>query len=147
GIDGMKVSELHAHFAQYFSRITKKLLDGSYKPQAVRKVQIPKPNGKMRVLGIPVARDRVIQQAIRQVIEPGIDRTFSNHSHGFRPHRSTGTALKQCAAYYEEGYKIAVDCDLKQCFDMLNHDKLMYLFERHVQDKSISTFIRRSLQV
>ncbi|PKW55127.1 group II intron reverse transcriptase/maturase, partial [Staphylococcus pseudintermedius] len=63
------------------------------------------------------------------------------------PHRSTGTALKQCAAYYEEGYKIAVDCDLKQCFDMLNHDKLMYLFERHVQDKSISTFIRRSLQV
>ncbi|EOD4289792.1 group II intron reverse transcriptase/maturase, partial [Staphylococcus pseudintermedius] len=147
GIDGMKVSELHAHFAQYFSRITKKLLDGSYQPQAVRKVQIPKPNGKMRVLGIPVARDRVIQQAIRQVIEPGIDRTFSNHSHGFRPHRSTGTALKQCAAYYEEGYKIAVDCDLKQCFDMLNHDKLMYLFERHVQDKSISTFIRRSLQV
>ncbi|EGQ3410179.1 group II intron reverse transcriptase/maturase, partial [Staphylococcus pseudintermedius] len=147
GIDGMKVSELHAHFAQYFSRITKKLLDGSYKPQAVRKVQIPKPNGKMRVLGIPVARDRVIQQAIRQVIEPSIDRTFSNHSHGFRPHRSTGTALKQCAAYYEEGYKIAVDCDLKQCFDMLNHDKLMYLFERHVQDKSISTFIRRSLQV
>nr|WP_247645576.1 reverse transcriptase domain-containing protein [Staphylococcus pseudintermedius] len=143
----MKVSELHAHFAQYFSRITKKLLDGSYQPQAVRKVQIPKPNGKMRVLGIPVARDRVIQQAIRQVIEPGIDRTFSNHSHGFRPHRSTGTALKQCAAYYEEGYKIAVDCDLKQCFDMLNHDKLMYLFERHVQDKSISTFIRRSLQV
>lgn len=101
----------------------------------------------MRTLGIPVARDRVIQQAIRQVIEPGIDRTFSNHSHGFRPHRSTGTALKQCAAYYEEGYKIAVDCDLKQCFDMLNHDKLMYLFERHVQDKSISTFIRRSLQV
>ncbi|WP_420916017.1 reverse transcriptase domain-containing protein [Staphylococcus pseudintermedius] len=84
------------------------------------------------MLGIPVARDRVIQQAIRQVIEPGIDRTFSNHSHGFRPHRSTGTALKQCAAYYE-GYKIAVDCDLKQCFDMLNHDKLMYLFERHVQ--------------
>ncbi|HAR6591554.1 TPA: group II intron reverse transcriptase/maturase [Staphylococcus pseudintermedius] len=147
GIDGMKVSELHAHFAQYFSRITKKLLDGSYKPQAVRKVQIPKPNGKMRVLGIPVARDRVIQQAIRQVIEPSIDRTFSNHSHGFRSHRSTGTALKQCAAYYEEGYKIAVDCDLKQCFDMLNHDKLMYLFERHVQDKSISTFIRRSLQV
>nr|WP_238989558.1 reverse transcriptase domain-containing protein [Staphylococcus sp. MI 10-1553] len=89
----------------------------------------------------------MIQQAIRQVIEPGIDRTFSNHSHGFRPHRSTGTALKQCAAYYEEGYKIAVDCDLKQCFDMLNHDKLMYLFERHVQDKSISKFIRRSLQV
>nr|WP_265477404.1 reverse transcriptase domain-containing protein [Staphylococcus pseudintermedius] len=103
------------------------------------------PNQMGKCLCIPVARDRVIQQAIRQVIEPGIDRTFSNHSHGFRPHRSTGTALKIGRA--SEGYKIAVDCDLKQCFDMLNHDKLMYLFERHVQDKSISTFIRRSLQV
>ncbi|WP_265477313.1 reverse transcriptase domain-containing protein [Staphylococcus pseudintermedius] len=106
------------------------------------KFKFPNQMGKC-VLGIPVARDRVIQQAIRQVIEPGIDRTFSNHSHGFRPlHYS-----RDCTAYYEEGYKIAVDCDLKQCFDMLNHDKLMYLFERHVQDKSISTFIRRSLQV
>lgn len=147
GIDGMKVSELNGHFAQYFSQIRKKLLDGTYKPQAVRKVEIPKPNGKKRVLGIPVARDRVIQQAIKQVIELKIDRTFSKHSHGFRPNRSTGTALKQCATYYEEGYSVAVDCDLKQCFDMLNHDKLMYLFERHVQDKAISKFIRRSLQV
>ncbi|REH75336.1 group II intron reverse transcriptase/maturase [Staphylococcus felis] len=147
GIDGMKVSELNGHFAQYFPQIRKKLLDGTYKPQAVRKVEIPKPNGKKRVLGIPVARDRVIQQAIKQVIEPSIDRTFSNHSHGFRPNCSTGTALKECATYYEDGYSVAVDCDLKQCFDMLNHDKLMYLFERHVQDKAISKFIRRSLQV
>ncbi|REI25256.1 group II intron reverse transcriptase/maturase, partial [Staphylococcus felis] len=138
---------LRAHFAQYFSQITKKLLEGTYQPQAVRKLQIPKPNGKLRVLGIPVARDSVIQHAIKQVIEPSIDRTFSNHSHGFGPNRSTGTAIKQCAIDYEEGYKIAVDCDLKQCFDMLNQDKLMYLFQRHVQDKSISTFIRRSLQV
>ncbi|PXA08307.1 group II intron reverse transcriptase/maturase, partial [Staphylococcus pseudintermedius] len=83
GIDGMKVSELHAHFAQYFSQITKKLLDGSYKPQAVRKVQILKPNGKIRVLGIHVARGIVIQQAIRQVVEPGLDSTYSNDSHGF----------------------------------------------------------------
>nr|WP_231910042.1 group II intron reverse transcriptase/maturase [Staphylococcus simiae] len=147
GIDGMKVSELPAHFAQYFPQIKQKLLDGTYKPQAVRKVEIPKSNGKKRVLGIPVARDRVIQQAIKQVIEPSIDRTFSKHSHGFRPNHSTGTALKACATYYEEGYKVAVDCDLKQCFDKLNHDKLMYLFERHISDKAVSTFIRRSLQV
>ncbi|QSY55026.1 group II intron reverse transcriptase/maturase [Staphylococcus simiae] len=147
GIDGMRVSELTSHFAKYFPQIKQKLLDGTYKPQAVRKVEIPKSNGKKRVLGIPVARDRVIQQAIKQVIEPSIDRTFSKHSHGFRPNRSTGTALKECATYYEEGYLVAVDCDLKQCFDMLNHDKLMYLFERHVQDKAISKFIRRSLQV
>lgn len=91
----------------------------------------------MRALGIPVVIGRVIQQ----VVGP----TFSNHSHSFRPNRKT--ALKQCAAYYEEGYKISVDCDLKQCFDMLNHDKHMYFFEDHVQDKSISTFILRSLQV
>ncbi|MDE9798579.1 reverse transcriptase domain-containing protein [Staphylococcus delphini] len=93
----------------------------------------------MRALGIPVVIGRVIQQ----VVGP----TFSNHSHSFRPNRNIGTALKQCAAYYEEGYKIAVACDLKQCFDMLNHDKHMYFFEGHVQDKSISTFILRSLQV
>lgn len=147
GIDGMKVESIRGHFAEYFPHISRKLLDGTYKPQAVKKVEIPKSNGKTRTLGIPVVRDRVIQQAIRQVIEPNIDRTFSDKSFGFRPNRSTTMALKQCAKYYEGGYKYAVDCDLKQCFDMLNHDKMMYLFERHVQDKSISKFIRRSLQV
>lgn len=147
GIDGMKVSEIQGHFAQYFPKIKQKLLEGTYKPQAVKKVEIPKANGKKRVLGIPVVRDRVIQQAIKQVIEPSIDRTFSKHSHGFRPNRSTGTALKECASYYEAGYTIAVDCDLKQCFDNINHDKLMYLFERHIKDKAVSTFIRRRLQV
>lgn len=147
GIDGMKVSSLRGHFAQYGKAIKRKLLAGTYKPQAVRKVSIPKSNGKQRILGIPVARDRVIQQAIKQVIERDINETFSEFSHGFRPQRGTNTALKQCAKFYESGYKYAVDCDLKQCFDMLNHDKLMYLFERHVQDKAILKFIRRSLQV
>lgn len=147
GIDGMKVSEVLSHFKKYFPQIKQKLLKGTYKPQAVRKVEIPKSNGKKRTLGIPVVRDRVIQQAIKQVIEPSIDRTFSKHSHGFRPNHSTGTALKECASYYEAGYKVVVDCDLKQCFDNLNHDKLMYLLERHVKDKVILKFIRRSLQV
>lgn len=146
GIDGMTVRELNSHFREYYTQIRGKLLNGTYKPQAVKKVSIPKSNGKKRVLGIPVARDRVIQQAIKQVIEPIINRQFSNHSHGFRPNRSTGTALKQCIQYYEEGYHTVVDCDLKQCFDTLNHDKLMYLFERFIQDKAISKFIRKSLQ-
>ncbi|WP_257571580.1 reverse transcriptase domain-containing protein, partial [Tetragenococcus halophilus] len=75
-------------------------------------------------MGIPCARDRVVQQAIRQVIEPIIDPYFLPQSHGFRPNKGTHTALKQCVAYYEEGYKVVVDCDLKQCFDTLNHDKL-----------------------
>lgn len=147
GIDGMRVDSLRSHFAQYGEAIRRKLLAGTYKPQAVRKVAIPKSNGKQRILGIPVARDRVIQQAIKQIIESRIDKTFSEFSHGFRPKKGTKTALKQCVKFYESGYRYAVDCDLKQCFDMLNHDKLMYLFERHVQDKAISKFIRRSLQV
>lgn len=146
GIDGMKVKELNAHFREFYPQIKEKLLNGTYEPQAVKKVAIPKPNGKKRILGIPVARDRVIQQAIKQVIEPTINRQFSKHSHGFRPNHSTGTALKQCIQYYEEGYHTVVDCDLKQCFDTLNHDKLMYLFERFIQDKAISKFIRKSLQ-
>nr|WP_247645571.1 hypothetical protein [Staphylococcus pseudintermedius] len=114
----MKVSELHAHFAQYFSRITKNCLMVHINLKQFEKFKFPNQMGKC-VLGIPVARDRVIQQAIRQVIEPGIDRTFSNHISDLivaqEQHLSN-------AAYYEEGYKIAVDCDLKQCFDMLNHD-------------------------
>ena len=102
GIDGMKVSEIQGHFAQYFPKIKQNCLKVHINLKQLRKLKFPKQMGK-RVLGIPVVRDRVIQQAIKQVIEPSIDRTFSKHSHGFRPNRSTGTALKECASYYEAG--------------------------------------------
>lgn len=146
GVDGMTVTEVAAHIVKYYVPIKKKLLNGTYKPQPVKRKEIAKEDGGVRRLGIPTVRDRVIQQAIRQVIEPRIDPYFVPNSHGFRPDHSTHTALKQCAAYYEAGYKVAVDCDLKQCFDTLNHDKLMYHFEQFVPDKAIQTFIRKSLR-
>ncbi|QCT75842.1 transcription elongation factor GreAB [Macrococcoides canis] len=147
GVDGMTVDELYSHFSTYREQIKLKLLDGSYEPMPVKQVEIPKANGKIRILGIPVVKDRVIQQAIKQIIEPIIDKHFSKHSHGFRPRKSTHTAIKECIEYYEQGYKIVVDCDLKQCFDTFNHDKLMYLFERFIDDKAISAFIRKSLRI
>jgi len=146
GIDGMTVFEVEHHIVQYYAPLKEKLLNGTYKPQPVKRVDIPKSDGGTRQLGIPTARDRVIQQAIRQVIEPMIDPQFTAHSHGFRPGRSTHTALKQCVRYYEAGYKVVVDCDLKRCFDTLNHDKMMYHFEQFVPDKAICTFIRKSLK-
>lgn len=146
GADGMTVDDIEAHIWKYYPHLKRKLLDGTYKPHPVERVEIPKPNGDIRKLGIPVVRDRVIQQAIRQVVEPIIDKHFLPNSHGFRPNKGTKTALKQCVSYYEEGYRVAVDCDLKQCFDTLNHDKLMYYFEQYIQDKAILKFIRKSLQ-
>ena len=145
GIDNMSVAEIEEHIYKYYVPLRNKLLDGTYKPQPVKRVEIPKPNGQVRKLGIPVVRDRVIQQAIRQVIEPLIDPHFMENSHGFRPGKGTHSALKQCVKYYEEGYKFVVDCDLKECFDKLNHDKLIHYLEQFIQDKMIIKIIRKFL--
>lgn len=145
GIDGMTVWEVEEHIETVYLPLRQKLLDGTYKPLPVKRVEIPKPNGDKRQLGIPCARDRVVQQAIRQVIEPIIDPQFLPQSHGFRPNKGTHSALKQCVSYYNEGYKVVVDCDLKQCFDTLNHDKLMYHLEQFIQDKAILKVIRKFL--
>ncbi|WP_258038943.1 reverse transcriptase domain-containing protein, partial [Tetragenococcus halophilus] len=143
--DGMDVDEVEAHIEKWYEPLRKKLLQGTYQPQPVKQVEIPKSNGDKRKLGIPCARDRVVQQAIRQVIEPIIDPHFLPQSHGFRLNKGTHTALKQCVAYYKEGYRVVVDCDLKQCFDTLNHDKLMYHLEQFIQDKAILKVIRKFL--
>lgn len=145
GIDGMTVLEIEEHINEYYIPLRNKLLDGTYKPQPVKRVEIPKPNGSKRKLGIPCVRDRVVQQAIRQVIEPIIDPHFMENSHGFRTGKSTHSALKQCVQYYEEGYRVVVDCDLKQCFDTLNHDKLIYYLEQYIQDKMVIKIIRKFL--
>ena len=145
GIDGMTVFEIEEHINEYYIPLRNKLLNGTYKPQPVKRVEIPKPNGEKRKLGIPCVRDRVVQQAIRQVIEPIIDPHFMENSHGFRPGKGTHSALKQCVNYYEEGYRVVVDCDLKQCFDTLNHDKLIYYLEQYIHDKTIIKIIRKFL--
>lgn len=145
GIDGMTVFEIEEHIQEFYIPLRNKLLDGSYKPQPVKRVEIPKPNGEKRKLGIPCVRDRVIQQAIRQVIEPMIDPHFMENSHGFRPGKGTHSALKQCVNYYEQGYRVVVDCDLKQCFDTLNHDKLIYYLEQYIQNKTLIKIIRKFL--
>ena len=145
GIDGMTVFEIEEHIQEFYIPLRNKLLDGSYKPQPVKRVEIPKPNGDKRKLGIPCVRDRVVQQAIRQVIEPMIDPHFMENSHGFRPGKGTHSALKQCVNYYEQGYRVVVDCDLKQCFDTLNHDKLIYYLEQYIQNKILIKIIRKFL--
>ncbi|WP_225744262.1 group II intron reverse transcriptase/maturase [Marinilactibacillus sp. Marseille-P9653] len=145
GIDGMTVWEVEEHIEEIYLPLRQKLLNGTYKPQPVKRVEIPKPNGDKRKLGIPCVRDRVVQKAIKQVIEPLIDPHFLPQSHGFRPNKGTHTALKQCVDYYEEGYKFVVDCDLKQCFDTLSHDKLMYHLETFIQDTAILKVVRKFL--
>lgn len=146
GVDGMTVEEVESHIFHYYVPLCKKLFEGTDRPQPVKRVEIPKPNGGVRKLGIPVVRDRVIQQAIKQVIEPTIDGTFSPYSYGFRPKRDAHQARKQCAKYYEAGYRYVVDCDLKQYFDTINHDKMMSLLKQHIVDKSILRLINRFLQ-
>lgn len=149
GIDGITVFEIDEHMAKYQKAIIAKLLDGTYEPQPVKRVSIPKENGSMRNLGIPVVRDRVVQQAILQIIEPLIDPHFSKYSFGFRKGRSAHDAIKQAEKYIEDGYKTIVDCDLKNYFDMVNHQKLMVYLREFIQDeivlKLIWSFLRSGI--
>lgn len=145
GVDGMTVWEIEEHILNYYQPLRQKLLNGTYRPQPVKRVEIPKSNGTKRQLGIPCVRDRVVQQAIKQIIEPLIDPHFLPQSHGFRPGKGTQTALKQCVTYYEEGYRVVVDCDLKEYFDTISHDKLMYHLEQFVSDKVVLKIIRKFL--
>lgn len=123
GIDGITVDQLKGHMVKYFQPLKRKLKEGTYKPQPVKRVAIPKPDGSKRFLGIPTVLDRVVQQAILQVIEPIIDPKFSEHSFGFRKGRNAHQAIKLAEQYYEEGYRVVVDCDLKSYFDTIHHQR------------------------
>src|SRR5664280_3070259 len=145
GIDGMTVGELPGYLKQHWPAIREQLLSGSYKPQPVRRVEIPKPDGGMRKLGIPTVLDRFIQQAVMQVLQRGWDRTFSDHSYGFRPGRSAQQAVAQAQQYIAEGYGWCVDLDLEKFFDRVNHDKLMGQIAKRVEDKRLLKLIRAFL--
>lgn len=147
GVDGMTVADLRGWIADNRERLIASLLDGSYRPQPVRGVEIPKAGGKgMRQLGIPTVVDRLVQQAILQVLEPSLDPGFSGSSYGFRPGRSAHDALRQAREYVADGYGTVVDLDLEKFFDRVNHDILMARLSRRIGDTRLLAIIRRFLQ-
>jgi RNA-directed DNA polymerase len=146
GIDGLRIEDFPAHAREHWSAIRQTLSDGRYQPQPVRRVTIPKPDGGERALGIPTVVDRVIQQAIAQVMTPLFDPEFSASSYGFRPKRSAHGALKQVKVDIQAGYRIAVDLDLAKFFDNVDHDILMARVARRIGDKRLLTLIGRYLR-
>lgn len=146
GVDGMSVDELAGWVASHKATLIESLLDGSFRPQAVRGVSIPKPGGGERQLGIPTVVDRLVQQAISQVLTPILDPTFSSSSFGFRPGRSAHDALAQAREYVADGRTIVVDVDLEKFFDHVHHDILINRLSRHVGDKRLLRIIGRFLR-
>ena len=146
GIDGMTVQELRPYLKGQWLDTRKRLDAGTYQPSPVRRVEIPKPDGGMRLLGIPTVIDRFIQQAVAQVLTMLFEPTFSTHSYGFRPKRSAHDAVKAAQAYIREGYDWVVDVDLEKFFDRVNHDKLMARVARVVKDKRVLKLIRAYLE-
>jgi RNA-directed DNA polymerase len=145
-MDGMTVQQLPEFLKQHWPVIREQLLSETYVPQPVKRVEIPKPDGGVRKLGIPTVLDRFIQQAVMQVLQRRWDRTFSDHSYGFRPGRSAHQAVKQAQQYMAAGYRWVVDLDLEKFFDRVNHDKLMARIAERVSDKKLLKLIRAFLR-
>ena len=145
GIDGITIDELEDHMKKYFDQLQRKLRDGTYIPQPVKRVAIPKADGSKRYLGIPCVLDRVVQQAILQVIDPIIDPYFSKYSYGFRKGKDAHQAIQKAQAYYKEGYQTIVDCDLKSYFDTIHHQRLQSYLEYFIKDKMVLKLIWRFL--
>jgi len=146
GVDGMKVEELTGYLKEHWPSIREHLLSGIYKPQPVKRVEIAKPGGGIRTLGIPTVLDRFIQQAVMQVLQRRWDPTFSQHSYGFRPNRSAHQAVAQAQQYLAGGYRWVVDVDLEKFFDRVNHDKLMGELAKRITDKRILRLMRAYLK-
>ncbi|MGI6584890.1 MAG: group II intron reverse transcriptase/maturase [Lutisporaceae bacterium] len=146
GIDGMTVDELLSFLKKNGEPIRQAIMEGTYSPQPVRRVEIPKPGGGIRLLGIPTVLDRAIQQAIAQILSPIYEREFSNNSYGFRPGRDAHQAIKKCKGYIDAGYTWVVDIDLEKYFDTVNHDKLMRLISRDIKDGRVLSLIRKYLK-
>lgn len=146
GIDGMKTDELREHVKRAWTTVKSKLLEGKYNPSPVMRVEIPKPDGGIRLLGIPTVQDRMIQQAIAQVLSKIYEPTFSESSFGFRPNRGAKNAIKQSETYINQGYKWVVDMDLEKFFDKVNHDILMAKLEKKIKDRRLLKLIRKYLE-
>jgi RNA-directed DNA polymerase len=146
GVDGMTVEELPGYLKAHWPEIREALLAGRYQPQPVKRVEIPKPGGGVRKLGIPTVLDRFIQQALLQVLQPAWDGTFSDGSYGFRPGRSAHHAIAQAQQYLKAGYSWVVDLDLDKFFDRVNHDKLMSRVKERVTDRRVLQLIDRYLK-
>jgi len=146
GIDGITVDELKAHCQEHWPSIRESLMSGKYQPQGVKQVEIPKPNGGTRMLGIPTVMDRLIQQAIHQVLQPIYDPSFSNRSYGFRPNRNAQMAVSEARRIIREGYRWVVDMDLEKFFDRVNHDVLMNRLWKRIQDKRLLKLIKAYLK-
>jgi RNA-directed DNA polymerase len=145
GIDGMRVEDLADYLKEHWPRIREQLLQGAYQPQPVKRVKIPKPGGGERLLGIPTVLDRFVQQAVMEVLQSSWDRTFSEHSYGFRPGRSAHQAVAQAQRHIAQGYGYVVDIDLEKFFDRVNHDILMGLVAQRVKDRRVLKLLRAFL--
>lgn len=145
GVDDMPVQFLRPHIMKHWNSLKKELLEGTYEPQPVRRIEIPKPDGGVRLLGIPTVTDRFIQQAIAQVLTSLYDPTFSDHCYGFRPNRSAHDAVRKAKGFLQDGYRWVVDMDLEKFFDKVNHDRLMGTLAKRIQDKRLLALIRKYL--
>jgi RNA-directed DNA polymerase len=145
GVDGLDITQTIEHLRTQWPQIRQQLLQGNYRPSPVRRVTIPKPDGGQRELGIPTVTDRLIQQALLQVLQPLIDPTFSEHSYGFRPGRRAHDAVKAAQTYVQSGRRVVVDVDLEKFFDRVNHDILMDRLQKRIHDAGVIRLIRAYL--
>ena len=146
GIDRMSVEQLPVYLREHWPEIREQLFSGTYRPQPVKRVEIPKPDGGMRKLGIPTVLDRFIQQTVLQVLQGIVDPTFSKHSHGFRPGHSAHQAVAEAQQYLANGYGWVVDLDLEKFFDRVHHDRLMAALAKRIADKRMLRLIRAFLK-
>lgn len=146
GVDKMTVDQIDAYFEEHGNEIIESIMNKQYKPQLVKRVYIPKTNGKLRPLGIPVVVDRVIQQAIAQKLIPIYENIFSNNSYGFRPNRDCHLAIDKALKYLNDGCEWVIDLDIEKYFDTVNHDKLISILRENVNDSHTLRLIRKFLK-